>query len=152
MKRIVLKKLVLSGVDKKDAVLKFTEGLNVISGDSDTGKTYAFQCINYMLGAEDRLEKAAMIISTVLSIGIVLFIIIVIAMVNASNKQEEDLLRCRNPYYCEPSDGDYQTCYYCNFSWHSRYIFVSVNVFDKRQEIKTACSPIYSPKSFFMVS
>ena len=69
--------------------------------------------LNYMLGAEDRLEKAAMIISTVLSIGIVLFIIIVIAMVNASNKQEEDLLRCRNPYYCEPSDGDYQTCYYC---------------------------------------
>ena len=52
MKRIVLKKLVLSGVDKKDAVLKFTKGLNVISGDSDTGKTYAFQCINYMLGAE----------------------------------------------------------------------------------------------------
>ena len=48
----MLKKLVLSGVDKKDAVLKFTKGLNVISGDSDTGKTYAFQCINYMLGAE----------------------------------------------------------------------------------------------------
>ena len=49
--------------------------------------------LNYMLGAEDRLEKAAMIISTVLSIGIVLFIIIVIAMVNASNKQEEDLYK-----------------------------------------------------------
>jgi uncharacterized membrane protein YqaE (UPF0057 family) len=69
--------------------------------------------LNYMLGTEDRLEKAAMIISTVLSIGIVLFIIIVIAMVNANNKQEEDLLRCRNPYYCEPSNGEYQTCYYC---------------------------------------
>lgn len=30
----------------------FSMGLNVISGDSDTGKTYAFQCLNYMLGAE----------------------------------------------------------------------------------------------------
>lgn len=47
-----LTQLVLSGPGKSDAVLKFKEGLNVISGDSDTGKTYAFQCLNYILGAE----------------------------------------------------------------------------------------------------
>lgn len=47
-----LTRLVLSGQGKKDAVLEFKEGLNVISGDSDTGKTYAFQCLNYILGAE----------------------------------------------------------------------------------------------------
>lgn len=52
MKRMRLTKLVLSGQGKKDAVLEFKEGLNVISGDSDTGKTYAFQCLNYILGAE----------------------------------------------------------------------------------------------------
>lgn len=52
MKRMVLTKLVLSGTGKKDAILIFDKGLNVVSGDSDTGKTYAFQCLNYMLGAE----------------------------------------------------------------------------------------------------
>lgn len=51
MKRMVLTRLVLSGTGKQDAVLKFKKGLNVVSGDSDTGKTYAFQCLNYMLGA-----------------------------------------------------------------------------------------------------
>lgn len=51
MKRMTLTKLVLSGTGKPDAILKFAKGLNVISGDSDTGKTYAFQCLNYILGA-----------------------------------------------------------------------------------------------------
>ncbi len=52
MKRIVLKKLTLSGEKKRPAILEFESGLNVITGDSDTGKTYAFQCLNYILGAE----------------------------------------------------------------------------------------------------
>ena len=69
--------------------------------------------LNYMLGAETKLEKAAMIVSIVLSVAIFLFIIIIIAMISANNKRDEDLLRCRNPYYCDPSDGEYQTCYYC---------------------------------------
>ena len=53
MKRMILRKLTLSGYEKKDATLLFEEGLNVITGDSDTGKTYAFQCLNYILGAEN---------------------------------------------------------------------------------------------------
>ena len=53
MKRMILTKLTLSGVGKKDAVLTFERGLNVITGDSDTGKTFAFQCINYILGGEN---------------------------------------------------------------------------------------------------
>lgn len=52
MNRMILKKLIVSGVGKKDAILEFKEGLNVITGDSDTGKTYAFQCLNYILGGE----------------------------------------------------------------------------------------------------
>ena len=51
---MTLSKLELSGAGKKDAVLLFHKGLNVITGDSDTGKTYAFQCLNYMLGAEKK--------------------------------------------------------------------------------------------------
>lgn len=53
MRRMILTKLTLSGVGKKDAVLTFERGLNVITGDSDTGKTFAFQCINYILGGEN---------------------------------------------------------------------------------------------------
>lgn len=54
MKQMILSKLELSGSGKKDAVLVFHKGLNIITGDSDTGKTYAFQCLNYMLGAEKK--------------------------------------------------------------------------------------------------
>ncbi|MBF7097805.1 AAA family ATPase [Alkalibacter mobilis] len=56
MKRMMLTKLVLSGTGKNDAILSFEKGLNVVTGDSDTGKTYAFQCLNYILGGE-RLPK-----------------------------------------------------------------------------------------------
>ena len=52
MKRMILTRLTLSGVGKTDAVLNFKKGLNVVTGDSDTGKTFAFQCINYVLGGE----------------------------------------------------------------------------------------------------
>ncbi len=57
MKRMILTQLTLSGNGKKDAVLTFERGLNVITGDSDTGKTFAFQCINYILGAETPPKK-----------------------------------------------------------------------------------------------
>ena len=48
---MILTKLILSGEEKLDAIIEFKKGLNVISGDSDTGKTYAFQCLNYILGS-----------------------------------------------------------------------------------------------------
>lgn len=53
MNRIVLKELILSGKDKSDAILSFKKGLNVIAGDSDTGKTFILQCIDYALGARN---------------------------------------------------------------------------------------------------
>lgn len=39
------------GAGKLPAVLEFGEGLNVISGASDTGKSYALSCIDFALGA-----------------------------------------------------------------------------------------------------
>jgi len=44
-------KMVVSGTGKPDAVLEFGPGLNVVAGASNTGKTYAWQLIDYMLGA-----------------------------------------------------------------------------------------------------
>lgn len=50
---IEIKKLVLQGTGKKDAILTFSSGLNVVAGASDTGKSFAYECINYILGSTD---------------------------------------------------------------------------------------------------
>lgn len=51
--RLILKKLILTGNGKGDAVINFHEGLNVIAGASDTGKSFAFECINFILGSSE---------------------------------------------------------------------------------------------------
>lgn len=43
--------LAISGPGKKDAEVKFQDGLNVIAGPSDTGKSYVLQCIDFAFGA-----------------------------------------------------------------------------------------------------
>lgn len=48
-----LRKLQLEGFEKENATIDFNGGLNVIAGASDTGKSFAFECINYILGATD---------------------------------------------------------------------------------------------------
>lgn len=51
-----IKKLLLQGVGKADAFLDFDTGLNVVAGASDTGKSFAYECINYVLGASTMPE------------------------------------------------------------------------------------------------
>lgn len=48
-----LRRLTLVGRGVPNAEVQFKEGLNVISGPSDTGKTFIVQCIDYMLGGKD---------------------------------------------------------------------------------------------------
>ena len=45
--------LKVTGENKKDAEISFKDGFNLISGISDTGKSYLFDCLNYMLGKSD---------------------------------------------------------------------------------------------------
>lgn len=45
-----LKELRLIGENLEPAVVTFEKGLNVIYGPSDTGKTFIFQCIEFLLG------------------------------------------------------------------------------------------------------
>lgn len=52
MKNIVLKKLKVIGATKSDAEIVFGENLTIISGASDTGKSYIFQTIYYLLGSD----------------------------------------------------------------------------------------------------
>jgi len=46
-----IKKLEVLGDSVETAEITFTKGLNVIYGDSDTGKSFIYECIDYMLGA-----------------------------------------------------------------------------------------------------
>lgn len=49
--------LSLRGKGKKNADLTFHQGLNVISGSSDTGKTFIFECINFIFGGSTVPKK-----------------------------------------------------------------------------------------------
>ena len=50
---ISITKLRLTGIGQQPAEVSFSNGLNVISGPSNTGKSYVLACIDYMLGARD---------------------------------------------------------------------------------------------------
>ena len=45
--------LKVEGYGKKPAKISFKNGYNLVSGVSDTGKSYVFSCLNYMLGQLD---------------------------------------------------------------------------------------------------
>jgi hypothetical protein len=51
-----LVRLALIGASVADAEVRFSQGLNVITGPSDTGKTFIIQSIDFMLGARDAPE------------------------------------------------------------------------------------------------
>jgi len=48
-----ISKIHVSGLNCKTAKLEFSKGFNIVSGLSDTGKSYIFACINFMLGGGD---------------------------------------------------------------------------------------------------
>lgn len=48
-----LRRLTLIGRGVSNAEVQFNEGLNVVTGPSDTGKTFIMQCIDFMLGGKD---------------------------------------------------------------------------------------------------
>ncbi|MDB6179714.1 hypothetical protein PAF17_19950 [Paracoccus sp. Z330] len=52
----------LTGKGKIDASIRFKPGPNVVSGDSDTGKSYLLRCVDYVFGAQEMtkvIEEAA---------------------------------------------------------------------------------------------
>lgn len=53
----IIKELSLTSYSKEKASIKFHEGLNVIVGPSNCGKTFIFQCINYMFGSSTQPKK-----------------------------------------------------------------------------------------------
>lgn len=54
MQTFMIKRLRVSGEDKVDGVVEFKDGLNIIQGRSNTGKTWILKCINYLFGNDKR--------------------------------------------------------------------------------------------------
>lgn len=55
MSKFYIKKITAYGENKKESSIEFSPYLTIICGASNTGKTYIFKCIKYLLGS-DKLE------------------------------------------------------------------------------------------------
>jgi hypothetical protein len=53
----ILDHLYITGIDVPKAEVHFTKGLNVIQGPSEKGKTFIFQCIQFLLGSDQKLKE-----------------------------------------------------------------------------------------------
>lgn len=53
MNDITISRLLARGESVEDSELKFSKGVNLITGGSDTGKSYAFDLINFLFGSKD---------------------------------------------------------------------------------------------------
>jgi hypothetical protein len=54
---ITIRHLAFTGASLEPAVLSFKEGLNIIYGASNTGKSFTTKAITFMLGASSKLQK-----------------------------------------------------------------------------------------------
>ena len=58
MSKFHIEKLIVTGTGKEPSILEFKAGLNIVSGPSDTGKSYVLECIDYLFGSDNtRLDK-----------------------------------------------------------------------------------------------
>lgn len=54
MHSFMIERLRVSGAGKVDGVINFTDGLNIIQGRSNTGKTWILKCIYYLFSSDTR--------------------------------------------------------------------------------------------------
>lgn len=47
-----IEKLTVTGSGKTDSTIDLSNGVNIIYGPSNTGKTYIVKCIDYMFGSD----------------------------------------------------------------------------------------------------
>src|SRR5438552_10836876 len=56
-RRLTLTELTVTDGELAPATVRFATGLNLIVGASDTGKTFVFEAIDFMLGAKEGLRR-----------------------------------------------------------------------------------------------
>lgn len=54
MQNFMIRQLRVSGPGKQDGVVPFKDGLNIIQGRSNTGKTWILKCIHYLFSSDTR--------------------------------------------------------------------------------------------------
>ena len=47
-----IEKIIVTGSGKMDSIIELSNGVNIIYGPSNTGKTYIVKCIDYMFGSK----------------------------------------------------------------------------------------------------
>lgn len=47
-----IEKIIVTGSGKTDSIIELSNGVNIVYGPSNTGKTYIVKCIDYMFGSE----------------------------------------------------------------------------------------------------
>lgn len=53
-----IERLIVAGNYKEPSILEFKDGLNIVCGPSDSGKSYVLECIDYMFGSDKiRLDR-----------------------------------------------------------------------------------------------
>lgn len=52
MSNFHIERLIVTGNGKEPSILEFKEGLNIVCGPSDTGKSYVLECIDYLFGSD----------------------------------------------------------------------------------------------------
>lgn len=52
MSNFYIERLIVTGNGKEPSILEFKEGLNIVCGPSDTGKSYVLECIDYLFGSD----------------------------------------------------------------------------------------------------
>ena len=65
----IITKLKLKGNSLPSAEIQLESGVNIITGPTNTGKSYIFECINYMLGSSKKARdiKEARLYSNILN-------------------------------------------------------------------------------------
>ena len=62
MNRFTIRKLTVSGGGHQDSIIEFTEGLNLIIGPSNTGKSLIMDCIDYVFGFTPKINRPSKIV------------------------------------------------------------------------------------------
>lgn len=62
MNRFTIRKLTVSGGGHQDSIIEFTDGLNIIIGPSNTGKSLIMDCIDYVFGFTPKVNRPSKIV------------------------------------------------------------------------------------------
>lgn len=62
MNRFTIRKLTVSGGGHQDSIIEFTDGLNLIIGPSNTGKSLIMDCIDYVFGFTPKVNRPSKIV------------------------------------------------------------------------------------------